>query len=55
MKLRLFAPALLWAPVAHAHEGHGMTGSAHWHASDALGYIAVLVAVAGLLWWRSRK
>jgi len=31
---------------ALAHEGHGLQGSAHWHATDTLGFIGVgLVAV----------
>ena len=34
---------------ALAHEGHGIEGSAHWHATDTLGFIGVgLVAV--LVW-----
>ena len=34
---------------AYAHEGHGLEGSAHWHATDTLGFVGVgLVAV--LVW-----
>ena len=34
---------------AFAHEGHGLEGSAHWHATDTLGFVGVgLVAV--LVW-----
>jgi len=31
-----------------AHDGHGLGGSAHWHATDAIGFViaAALVAVA---------
>jgi hypothetical protein len=31
-----------------AHDGHGLGGSTHWHATDALGFViaAALVAVA---------
>ena len=38
---------------AFAHEGHGLFGS-HWHATDALGFVALagLIAVAV---WLSRK
>ena len=36
--------------AAHAHEGHGLPGSHHWHATDVLGYV-VLAAVAGAVWW----
>jgi hypothetical protein len=34
--------------AALAHDGHGLGGSTHWHASDALGFVvaAALVAVA---------
>jgi hypothetical protein len=36
------------ATATLAHDGHGLGGSAHWHASDALGFVvaAALVAVA---------
>ncbi len=35
---------------ARAHEGHGLPGSAHWHATDTLGFIGV-AAVAALVWF----
>ena len=35
---------------AFAHEGHGLEGSAHWHATDTLGFIA-LAFVAALVWF----
>ncbi|WP_291933551.1 hypothetical protein [Limnohabitans sp.] len=36
------------ATATVAHDGHGLGGSAHWHATDALGFVvaAALVAVA---------
>ena len=36
------------ATAAIAHDDHGLGGSAHWHATDALGFVvaAALVAVA---------
>ena len=36
------------ANTAMAHDGHGLGGSTHWHASDALGFViaAALVAAA---------
>ena len=40
---------------AHAHPGHGLPEPSHWHASDVLGFVAVVAVVAGLLWWRNRK
>ena len=38
-----------------AHEGHGLPGSAHWHASDVLGFAVALAIVAGMVWWSRRK
>ena len=38
---------------AQAHDGHGLAGS-HWHPTDALGFLAVLVVVAAV-WWARRK
>ncbi len=35
---------------AWAHEGHGLTGSAHWHATDTLGFVG-LALVAALVWF----
>jgi hypothetical protein len=34
--------------AAFAHDGHGLGDSAHWHATDALGFViaAALLAVA---------
>ena len=36
------------ATAAIAHDDHGLGGSAHWHATDALGFLvaAALVAMA---------
>jgi hypothetical protein len=36
-----------------AHDGHGMAGS-HWHAIDALGFIAV-ACVIGLAHWFTKR
>ena len=45
--------ALLCGALPHlgalAHEGHGFQGSAHWHATDTLGFIAAGVA-AVVVW-----
>jgi len=38
---------------ALAHDGHGLFGS-HWHATDALGFVAVGVLIA-LAVWLSKK
>jgi hypothetical protein len=40
--------------AATAHEGHGMPGSSHWHASDLLAPLLV-AALAGLGWWLGRR
>jgi len=55
MKKHLTALAGLAAPLlASAHEGHGLPGSLHWHADDALKLIGLsLAAVAG--WWLLRR
>ena len=39
--LPLFAAATTFAAtLARAHDGHGLTG-AHWHASDAWGFVVL--------------
>ena len=44
----------LVAGLAQAHSGHGLPGTAHWHASDALPLLGLAaVCVAGL--WLNRK
>ncbi len=49
-------PLLLAVQVACAHEGHGLPGTSHWHASDSWGFVAAaVVAAVAALWWRSRK
>jgi Co/Zn/Cd efflux system component len=39
---------------AWAHEGHGLSGS-HWHASDALGFVAALVVGVAAWYLGNRK
>ncbi len=57
--MKLFSKSLMAttlasaACAAHAHEGHGLFGS-HWHATDALGFVAV-AALVGFAIWISRK
>ena len=47
---RFFVPVLAVLSLpALAHEGHGLFGS-HWHASDALGFVAAAAAVAVAIW-----
>jgi len=53
---RTFAAVLApTALAAHAHEGHGLPGVSHWHASDTLGWIVVALIVVIALVWRRRK
>ena len=49
----LHTAALLAAAgnFAVAHDGHGAAG-AHWHASDAWGFVALAVAAALYIWFR---
>ena len=51
----LVATALTAATAAQAHEGHGLPGTSHWHASDTLGLLLVVVLAAGALWLGRRK
>jgi hypothetical protein len=44
----------VWANAAFSHEGHGISGSHHWHASDTWGFVALAVAV-GVAIWLSKK
>ena len=50
------ATILLWgtALASQAHEGHGLPGSSHWHASDSLLWLGAL-AVGLAAWWFSRR
>jgi len=41
------------ATAAFAHDGHGLMGT-HWHATDALGFVAVAAMIAVAI-WLSRK
>ena len=54
MKQLLTLSSLLAGASADAHQGHGLAG-AHWHATDAVGFIVGALAVAALVWWRGRK
>jgi hypothetical protein len=42
-------PWLLCAP-AFAHEGHGMDGVSHYHATDAWGFV-VMAFIMVVVWW----
>ena len=43
------------AATAHAHEGHGLPGAAHWHASDLWGFMLPLAVLGAAAWWIRRK
>jgi len=49
------ASLTLAAPLAFAHEGHGLPGAAHWHATDVLGFVAVGAIAVALIWFKGRK
>ena len=57
MNTKCFA-ALLSGAATHfgalAHEGHGLPGSAHWHATDTLGFVGLAV-VAVAVWYINKK
>jgi len=44
----------LGAASAQAHEGHGLPGASHWHATDTLGLLLVLALAVGA-WLCSRR
>ena len=47
--------ALALLPLAaSAHEGHGLPGPSHWHATDTLGLLLVAVLAAGA-WLLNRR
>ena len=51
----LMAAVALAAPAAVlAHVGHGLFG-AHWHATGALGFVALLVVALAASLWSRRK
>ncbi|MBL0085781.1 MAG: hypothetical protein IPP44_03530 [Ideonella sp.] len=48
---------LTWTLPAwvQAHEGHGLGSGSHWHATDALGFVAAALVVAAIVWLMRRK
>ena len=53
---KLMTAALATLPLmATAHEGHGLPGASHWHASDTAGLLLVMGAAAGLWLFNRRK
>ena len=53
-KLLCAASLAAAAPLALAHEGHGLAGT-RWHATDASGFVALGVGMALYLWYRRGK
>ncbi len=51
----LAAAAASLATAAQAHEGHGLPGASHWHATDVVGIVVVVALVAGAWLWSRRK
>ncbi len=53
----LFSPRLVagslagWVFGAFAHEGHGLEGASHWHATDTVGLLVLAVAVGLVVWF----
>ena len=41
--------------LATAHEGHGLPGGSHWHATDTAGLLLVLGVAIGLYVFSRRK
>jgi hypothetical protein len=56
--LRMLAaalPAAVFTGAARAHEGHGLPGAAHWHATDTFGLVLVVALGAAAVAWSRRK
>ena len=39
------------AVQAHAHQGHGIDSTSHWHATDSVGLLVLAVAVGLGVWF----
>jgi hypothetical protein len=50
----IFSLFLVLPLVALAHEGHGMEGVSHYHATDVWGFVSVAVAAAVVCWFTGR-
>ena len=41
--------------LAFAHEGHGIEGASHYHATDVWGFVTIAVAAAVVWWFTGRN
>jgi len=55
MAKHLVGSLILIAAQAGAHEGHGLPGTSHWHASDTQGLLLLALMGCALLWLSRRK
>jgi hypothetical protein len=39
------------AVQAHAHQGHGIDSTSHWHVTDSVGLLVLAVAVGLGVWF----
>ncbi len=51
---KLFSLISLSPALVLAHEGHGIEGASHYHATDVWGFLA-LVGVIAVMWWMGRN
>ncbi len=51
---RLIFLVLLMPAWVTAHEGHGIEGASHYHATDVWGFVA-FVGVIAVMWWMGRN
>jgi hypothetical protein len=48
---RYLSLSALWSALpALAHEGHGMDGAPHYHATDVWGFVIMGILMA-VVWW----
>ncbi len=52
--LTTLATGLVLTSTAWAHDGHGLTG-AHWHASDAWGFVMAAAVLSALAVWLGKR
>ena len=55
--MKIFTTALYLAlcGAASAHQGHGLSDSGHWHATDAWGLTVMAAVLGAVLLWLRRK